>query len=796
MAGLLRELLQGLRSLRGNPTFTLAVVASLTLGIGANTAVFTVVNALLLRPLPYGDPDRLILIEGSIPARGWDGLNLTPAEFLRYREEIRSLGKLAAFGRTEVNVAGSLGPVRVNAARVGDGFFEAFRLGGEVRFLEAGSSGIDEDSLVVGHSFWKSQLGGKAEAVGSDLRIDGRAYKVSAVAPEGFDFPGGSQLWIPLPASPQFWSNRNETSIQAVGLLNPGFSLEKARSEVATLATAFSRDFPDTHVERSAHVTDLREKLVGDYRGNVQVLSLAVAFVLLIAALNACNLSLTRTAARSREFALRSALGASRGRLARQLLAESVWLGLLSGAAGLGLGYLLTELLVKLSPARLPYRETIEPDGRVLVFTILLSTALVLLIGLLPALRASGFDLVENLRQTGQAGGTGRKRTWLERAVVAAQVAAAAVLLVSAGLATRSLVALREVDPGFQPADLVSLHVMLPEYRYATAQQRAAFTDAMLESARSVPGVAAAGITSHAPLESAMTLYFAKEDKDGPPTPQATYARAVGGNCLAALGIPLLQGRDFSEKDLLGSSHSILVNQTLARRFWPGGEAIGRYLTLGSRRWEVVGVTADIRHLGPAQPPGPEVYLPFGAFPRPSVYLMVRSRSASDPEFLDLLRARVQELDPELPILSISSGAALLDETYSRGRFNSTLMNIFGVFALGLAFLGVFSTIQQMTLRRRREIAIRMSFGATRGDILGGVFRNTLTLVGAGLVVGLAVSQPTSRFLVDHLFQVSPLDLFTYGLVAALMLLAGLAAGLRPALQATRVEPVTLLKTE
>ena len=794
-----------LRAMRKNPGFALVVIVTLGLGIGANTAIFSVVDAVLLRPLPYPEADRIVQVWHTPPQEAFPGrktFSVSPANYLDWRDQSRSFESLAAFADEQVSYSGGDRPELILGARVMPELFAVLR----ARPMLGRTFNPDEivpgnDKVVlVSHRFWQTHLGGDPGVVGQSVRLSGESYTIAGVMPPRFQFPARTEMWLPLAWSDEERSTRGIHDYWVVGRLAPGASLAGAQAEMTAISRRLEEAYPADDKGWGALLVPLREQTVGEVEPALLVLLVAVSFVLLISCANVANLVLARTLARKREIALRAALGASRGRIVRQILAENLVLALIGGGLGLLVGTFGLDAIRGLVGEKLPRAAEIAVDGRVLLFTFVLSIVTGLLAALVPALRLTHVDLADSLKQgLGKAGSdTGGNRT--RGGLVVAEVALSLILLVGAGLMLRTLALLRGVNPGFDTRGVLTMHLALSDLKYDAEPAQIAFYERALERIRALPGVAAAGAVSDLPTTGGSTQPFAIE---GRPQVQMSdqpevAVRVATPGYFETLRIPLLRGRPLRPSDAAGQPHATVISESMARQFWPGEDAVGKRLTLTFRPdapWDVVGIVGDVKLNGlAATAPTPVLYVPHAQRPRHWMALVIRApRPAS---LAPAVAAVIRGLDPELPLVDAMTLETLLDDSLAQQRLAMVLLSVFAGFALLLAAIGIYSVLSYAVRRRMQEIGIRVALGARPWDVLWLVIGHGLRLTAAGLVLGGAGALALSHLIAGLLFGVAPTDPTTFGAVAALLLAIALLACYLPARRAVRVDPMVSMRYE
>ncbi len=799
-----QDLRYGARMLLKNPGFTAVAVITMAIGIGANTAIFGIVNAVLLRPLPFKDPARLVTVWESNAARGQTHGAVGGANFTDWKNQNQVFDPLVAYFDWNYNLTGDDEPQRLTAAVVSAGFFQM--LGAEAALgrvlLPDDDQEANENVVLLSSALWHSRFGAEREIIGRTITLNGLPHTVVGVMPAGFDFPNDkTEIWRPMAMSPQAAQNREGKWLKVAGRLKPGVSFEQASAEMNTIAGRLAESYPKTNAEWGVNLIPLHEELVGDTSRFLLTLFGAVLFVLLIACVNVANLLLARSAARRKENAIRAALGAGRLRLLRQLLVENMLLGALGGALGLALAFSSLHTLIALSPADVPGLSRATIVGRVLVFTVALSLLTTLLFGLVPAWRASKPDLNETLKDSGHAT-TGKSGRRLQDFLVVAEVAAGVVLLVGAGLMIRSFLRLQAVEPGFNPNNVLTMRVMLPANKYGDNHQSIAFFEQALERIKTLPGVVSAGAVQDLPLgKNEMHFGFSIEGRpevQAAARPEAAY-RAVTEDYLRTMGIPLVAGRAFTAADTLQTTPVVMVNQTMARRFWPDDDPLGKRIRFGEPNdpvYTIVGVVGDIKHLGLADNESAAIYQPHAqkrfAWLR---WMSIVVRADTAPRgLIAAIRGRIAEVDRAQPAYDIATMDQLLSESVMRPRFSTFLFSLFALLALMLAAVGLYGVMSYAVAQRTHEIGLRMALGAQVRDVLKLIVGRGMTLTVLGLVIGLAGAIAFTRVLKTLLFNVSTTDPLTFASVAGLLLGVALFACYVPARRAAKLDPLVALR--
>jgi putative ABC transport system permease protein len=786
-----------------NPGFTIMAVLTLALGIGANSAIFSVVNAVLLRPLPFPDSQRLVWVSETDLPHGESDLAVAPPTFLDWRSQQRRFEDLVAYSEEEFVVTGEAEPERIPAAAVSSGFFSLLRM--QPSFGRSFTP--DEDRVgampvvVLSHGLWQRRFNADPLITGQAIALDGARYEIVGVAPRGFDMPAGVELWTPLlPRIAEGLTIRGAHFLSVVGRLKLGTTLQQAEVELITITRRIAQN-DSTYAGFGVHLTSLHRHLTGDVQPPLLILVVAVGLVLLIACANVANLLLAQGAARGREMALRLALGASRGRIVRQLLTECLVLAALGGVLGLLLGHWGTKVLLTLSRVQLPRLGEVGTDYQVVLVTVLMAIATGLVFGLAPALRAAKAELTAALQEASASVTEGRRRRWLGGALVTSEVGMTLVLLVGAGLLINSLVRLLQVNPGFSPDRVIAFRFALPTAKYPELHRHAAFFQQLIERVQILPGVRSVGATRNLPLSSqSMTSPLFVEGRPATLSSRQAFVQfaTVHPGYFRTLAIPLLQGRDFTERDTAKTPPVAIINDALARRFFPGENPIGRKLRTGfggDAMREVVGIVGDVRHGGLAVQAPPQVYEPFLQHPERFLTLVVRA-DVEPSVTVAGVRSAVRSLDKDQPIDQVATLEELLADSVARPRFYTLLMGLFAALAFGLAAVGIYGVVAHSVARRTREIGLRMALGAQSGDVVGLVVRQGMIPALLGLAFGLVGAVASTRYLASLLYGVRPMDPLT--LASSLVLLAGVAlvACWLPARRAARVDPMVALRYE
>ncbi len=806
---LLRDARFGTRVLLRRPGFAAAVVLTLALGTGATTAIFSIVNAALLRPLPYREPDRLMMVWERNDRLGSEENVASPYNYTAWKAQNRSFSGLDGFLARGATMTGQGKPQYLRVGIVTPGFFSTVGVEpmlGRTFSPEEGLPGAARVA-VLGYGLWRSSFGGDPTVVGRTITLQGNPVTVLGVLPQGFEFLEPLDLWVPLPIDPAEAAPGRFPPV--VGCHAAGVTEDQAQAEMSAVARAREQREPDYLTDWGVNVVPLREHLVGDSRTTLLMLLGAVVFVLLIACANVANLFLSRATTRQREVAIRAALGANRSRLIVQMLTESTLTALAGGAAGVAVAWLGTRLLTRLAPESLPFLSSVGMDWRVLLFAASVVLAVAILSGLAPALSLMRPDLREELKEGGKATeGEGRLR--LRHLLIVTDVAMAVVLLVGSGLMLRSLQLLQRVDLGYEPDRLLTFRFGLPEARYPGGDPKAAFTEQVLEKVAALPGVQAASAGSVLPMGGpgiGHGMLVEGRPAPGPGQDIPVDLRFVTPGYFRTLGIPLLQGRDFTPQDRRGTPYVIVIGQHAARTVWPGESPLGKRIVMewfeivdGEDRdiqitATVVGVVGDIRESGFESEPETMLYWPIRQMATNPLHVAVRS--SSDPAALTAaIRGAVESLDPDLPIYDVATMNEQLGRSIAQRRFSMALLTLFSALALLLAAIGIYGVLSYAVNLRTREIGIRIALGSARSGILRLIVGQGLRLALLGLAVGLPLAYALAKLLASLLYQVGLADPMVYGAAPLLLLGVVLLACYLPARRAARLDPIEALRSE
>ena len=805
METLWQDVRYGWRMLRAKPGFTAVAVTALALGIGANSAIFSVVNAVLLRPLPYPEPGQLAMVWLDNRRQGVrDDITSYP-NFSDWRDQNQVFQGMAGVADWRMSLTGAGEPEELHGASVSANFFALMGVNpaaGRGFTAEEEEPGR-EQVVVLGHGLWQRRFGGEPGVVGRDLILSGRSYQVVGVMPQGFQFPARAELWSPLAPNPRLKAARGAFWLPVVGRLKPGVTRERAQAEMDVIARRLEEQYPNINGGYGINVVALHEQTVGKIRPALLVLLGAVAFVLLIACANVANLLLARAAARQKEIAIRTALGAGRWRLVRQLLTESVMLALAGGALGLLLAIWGIDTLRALSPTNIPRLDQLGIDRHVLLFTLAVSVVTGLVFGLAPTVQAWRATLNETLKEGGRgaAAGAGGQRT--RRLLVVLEMAVTLLLLIGAGLMIRSFWRLQQVDPGFNPERLLTLRLSLPRSKYPEGLNVVAFYEQLQERLSALPGVQSVGATTSVLMDNLPNSSgFSIEGRPREPEAQRLELPfdSVTPTYFRSMGIPLLSGRTITPQDVADGPQVALVNEAVVRRYFPNEDPLGKRFKFGDPEdqapWiTIVGVVKDVRRQGLDTAARIASYLPHRQ--RPARSLEVVIRAAGEPLALaGAARDTIRSLDRDLPITNLRTMSDVLSETSAQRRFNMLLLGLFAGVALLLAAVGIYGVMAYAVTQRTHEIGIRMALGARPRDVLSLVLKQGLGLALAGVALGLGGAFALTRLMASLLYEVSATDPLTFAAVALLLVGVASLASYLPARRATKVDPMIALRYE
>jgi len=791
------------RTFRRSPGFTLASVLVLAIGIGAVTLMFSLLNSVVLRPLPFEEPEQLVWISSMNEARRVMSNSTSALDYWDYREQAGTLESVAAFlvFTPQAIITGRDEPERVPSTIVSYNFFSTLGITpqlGRSFLLEEERAG-EQNVVVISYGFWQRRFGGDEAAVGTSMTINGEPYQIVGVMPQGFIFNNPVDLWFPMQSRVGFTQSRGNNNFNLVGRLAAGVSIEQVQGQLQTIAQRIAEAYPETNEGWSVRLQSLHERFFAGARSILLIMFGLVSLVLLIACANVASLALARATTRISEIAMRFSLGADRRRVVRLLLTESVLISLLGGAVGLVLALLGMGALKSFGPGTLPRLQELGLDARVLGFAFLLSLATSILFGVVPALRGTRLSLSDALRVGGMRGSS-QAKSGFRSALVITQVALSLMLMIASGLLVRSYLQLQGVDPGFMPQRLLQADVQLPSWKYQSNEEIEQAWSLVHQQVAAIPGVVSVGSIDQQPIRSGgtwNTVYPA----DRPPTSTADRNQSAGDRRMISegyfgtMGIPILAGRDFSALDGPNSTLVMIIGQTMAGRFFPDEDPLGKQMVLWGSNWDVVGVVGDVREFGLAADIPNVFYIPARQVGPQRLQLMVRT-VGNATDMAPALREAVWEVDREIPIAGFQDMETRIANSLSQPRFRMILVALFAVVAVILAATGLYGVLAYFVRQRTRELGIRVAMGATSPSIIGLVLRKGMSLVAIGIVLGLTGGFAGARIVSSLLFNVSATDAVTYGGVSLCLVAVGLVACVVPALRAVRVDPQEVLRAE
>lgn len=805
---LLQDLRFGLRMLGKNPGFSFVAILTLALGIGSNTAIFSVVSAVLLRPLPYVEDERLVMIWGKMPSAGIQRLFTSVPEYLDYRERTTAFAQVGMYGGTDFTLTGKGEAERLNGAWISANLLSLLGVSPALgrHFLAEENEPDRARVVILSYGLWQRRFGGDTKLIGQEIMLNDANCTVVGVMPPNFHFPDTeTEVWRPLDITAARRNERYSRWLSTVARLKPKVTMAQAQADLDTLASNLRREYPNYYGENSGwgiNLVSLRNELAGDVRNALPILLIVVGCVLLIACANVANLLLARATTRQREMAVRAALGAGRGRLVRQLLTESLLLALAGGVLGISLAWLSNDYLIKLGPKELSSSGPVGMDLRVLVFTALVALLTAVLFGLAPAWQASQFNLNDALKEGGRTMSAGRGR--LRNLLVIGEIAVALTLLVGAGLVLKSFYRLLQVDPGFDPANVLTMRLALSPTQYPEGDQQRAFYEQVLSQIESLPGVQAAGAVHNLPMGgSGNTRNFSIEGQPEPSLNVDFYQASP--RYFQAMGMRVASGRFFTPNDREDQPGVAIINETLAHRFFPNQNPLGKRIKMGGATgpfpWlSIVGIVRDVKQNGLEEGTKPALYISYLQPPLPgwkfqSLFLAVRTQS--DPlSLLTALRNRVQALDKHQPIYRVATMEELLARSLAARKFSLLLMMLFAALALSLSVIGLYSVLAYAVTQRTHELGLRMALGAQARDVLRLIIEQGMKLTLIGVVIGLGSALVLARLLKSLLFDVSPADPVTFAGITLLLMLVALLACWIPARRAAKVDPMIALRHE
>jgi putative ABC transport system permease protein len=818
METVLNDLRYGIRGLLKRPGFTAVAILTLALGIGANTAIFSVVNAVVLRPLPYVQPDQLVTLWETMP--GNDRRSVGPGNFVDWRSQNETFQDMAATFAGNFNLTSDGDPERIDGATITSNLMSLLGTPPQIgrTFQPDDDDHQDRSVVILSDGLWKRRFGADRTVVGRTITIDEIPHTVVGVMPGGFQFPAHSDLWVlgrnrnavSLSLVSQFPKNdwnyeRDAHFLSVIGRLKPGVTLSQAQSNIASITRRLEQDYPDTNSGLGSNVVPLHAQIVGNVRGILFILLGAVGFVLLIACTNVANLMLARATQRGREIAIRTAVGASRLRLIRQLLTESLLLSVVGGLVGLGVSVWAVDLFVKLSPGDIPRLNEASVDWRLLGFTLIVSLVTGIGFGLLPAFQATKTDLNSALKEGGGKASEGQQRRRARSVLVATEIALAQVLLVGASLLAISYVRVMQIHPGFNAERVLTAKIAPSRKKYPDSRSRERFYSTVLERLQALPGVESAGMVMDLPLSgSSMNRGFRIEGQPDPKPDQnvAMDYQIVSPDYFATLEIPVRSGRGFTQTDSESSERVIVINQSLAQRYWPNQDPIGKRMAIGESSKEdswrtIIGVVGDIRHASLSEAPVPTAFISYRqdleSWPRMGFAIKTKGDPAS---LVSLVRKELAAVDPSQPIYAVDPMEKLLRGAVAQRRFVMLLLGSLSAIAVTLAMVGIYGVISFSVGERTQEIGIRLALGARASDVMRMVLSQGMRVALVGVVIGVGAAFALTRLLSGLLFEVSPTDPRTFLVVAGLLSSVALLACYIPARRATKVDPLVALRCE
>jgi putative ABC transport system permease protein len=787
-----------MRMLRRNPGFSVIALLTLALGIGANTAIFSIVNSILIRPLPYEDPDQLVWVWGRFNLG--NTASVSPPDFRDYRAQAQLFDAFGCFSAVSFTITGNGEPERLNGSIVSAEFFRIFGVKPAMgREFTSEEERVERPGVVIlSHGLWQRRFGGDAGIIGRNIVLDGRPLTVVGVMPQEFRFSGSAEAWVPIPLNSPGMQSRGAHFLRPIARLKSSTSIAQAQAEVDVIADRLAMQYPDTNKSFGLRLVPLQERIVGNSRRSLTILMASVSLVLLIACVNVANLLLSRATSRQKEIAIRTALGASRVRNMRLMMNESIVLALCGGAGGVLLANWAVKAVKGLNLNFIPRASEIQMDNTVLGYTLAISLLTGILFGILPAVQASYSDFNNSLKEAGRTSSSGG-RSVLRQALVTAEVALALVLSIGAGLTVKSLVNLSFVDPGFKTANLLTMRLDVFGAKYPTGEKRAIFYDAVRERIAALPGVAGAAYVSQLPLSGQNNdNFFEIEGRPvhDPGKGVTAQTRYVAAEYFKTMSIPVLRGRGFTAQEARDGAAVTLINEALARQYFTDQDPIGHRILLNEgpvRAYEIVGVVGDIRHFQLAVEPADELYVP--SVRGPQANLVVRT-SVEPASVVRVLREQVWAVDKDLPLSGVRTMEEIIDGSLGGGRFMMYLLGLFSIIAVALAAIGIYGVISYAVSQQIHEMGLRMALGARRLDVLSLVMRRGLILTGIGIMLGLVAAAALTKTMSEQLYQVSTTDVQTFALTSGLLFVIALLSSYIPARRATKVDPMVALRHE
>jgi predicted permease len=801
---LAQDLHYGVRMLVKNPSFTIVAVLALALGIGANSAIFSVVNTVLLRPLPYKNPGRLVMLWEEATHLGFPKNTPSPANFIDWRAQNTVFEAMAAMVERSFNLTGVGEPERFDGRRVSANLFDLLGVQPQLgRAFRAEEDKPGSRVVILSNGLWQHRFGGDPRVIGQALSLNGESYTVIGVMPGSFQFPTRrDQLWVPLAFDAKEAASRGNHFLEVIARMKPGVTLQQAQAEMSTIAARLAQQYPEENLRVGSVVTALQEQVVGDIKPALLVLLGAVGFVLLIACANVANLLLARAAARQKEIALRLALGAGRSRLTRQFLTESVLLAVIGGAVGLLLSIAGLRVLKTFIPDTISQAQAISIDAKVLVFTGLVALVTGIIFGLAPAMQVSHLDINDTLKEGGRDAAGGTRGNRIRALLVIGEIAVSFVLLMGAGLLINSFMHLRNLHPGFRANHLLTMKIPLSEVKYPDKERRSPFYAEVLRRVQALPGVQSAAVAGNLPLTyDGDSMPIGIEGRTDPPPDQRpdVILRVVGPGYFSTMGIPLVRGRDFSEQDKADSARVVIVSEKTARHFWPGENPIGKRLKPGSTSrnipWiEIIGVVKNVRQNDFVSEPKMQMYMPYQQLNSFAPNALVVRTNVEPLSLAAAVRNAIWAVDKDQPVSNLRSMDEIVSEAVARQRFSMLLLGIFAALAMVLAAVGIYGVMSYSIAQRTREIGLRIALGAQKSDVLKMILRQGLRFVAAGLAIGLAASFVLTRVMASLLFGISATDPATFVAISLVLIAVALLASYIPAVRAMKIDPMLALR--
>jgi len=801
---LAQDLHYGVRMLVKNPSFTIVAVLALALGIGANSAIFSVVNTVLLRPLPYKNPGRLVMLWEEATHLGFPKNTPSPANFIDWRAQNTVFEAMAAMVERSFNLTGVGEPERFDGRRVSANLFDLLGVQPQLgRAFRAEEDKPGSRVVILSNGLWQHRFGGDPRVIGQAVSLNGESYTVIGVMPGSFQFPTRrDQLWVPLAFDAKEAASRGNHFLEVIARMKPGVTLQQAQAEMSTIAARLAQQYPEENLRVGSVVTALQEQVVGDIKPALLVLLGAVGFVLLIACANVANLLLARAAARQKEIALRLALGAGRSRLTRQFLTESVLLAVIGGAVGLLLSIAGLRVLKTFIPDTISQAQAISIDAKVLVFTGLVALVTGIIFGLAPAMQVSHLDINDTLKEGGRDAAGGTRGNRIRALLVIGEIAVSFVLLMGAGLLINSFMHLRNLHPGFRANHLLTMKIPLSEVKYPDKERRSPFYAEVLRRVQALPGVQSAAVAGNLPLTyDGDSMPIGIEGRTDPPPDQRpdVILRVVGPGYFSTMGIPLVRGRDFREQDKDDSARVVIVSEKTARHFWPGENPIGKRLKPGSTNrnipWiEIIGVVKDVRQNDFVSEPKMQMYMPYQQLNSFAPNALVVRTNVEPLSLAGAVRNAIWAVDKDQPVSNLRSMDEIVSEAVARQRFSMLLLGIFAALAMVLAAVGIYGVMSYSIAQRTREIGLRIALGAQKSDVLKMILRQGLRFVAAGLAIGLAASFALTRVMASLLFGISATDPATFVSISLMLIAVALLASYIPAVRAMKIDPMLALR--